>query len=148
MLSLLILVHILSIYRVEYSITSIWARFIKYCDSLIGSFTDPKYIVDTSLGRYKAHDERVNPEKYNYRIEDTYNFNKHERDLPLHLFGKNEEGNSGMIEQMLNSPEVAGEYLANLFSTENRPVDIRLESKKSGGTIVERNPYNYTAKAI
>ena len=36
---------------------------------------------------------------------------------------------------MLYSPEIAGEYLYNLFRTKDRPVDIRLESKKSGGKV-------------
>ena len=109
-----------------------------WIDSLTGSFTDPKYVVDTSLGRYKAHDERVNPEKYNYRIEDTYNFNRgrdSEEPLPSHLFGRNEDGDFGIIDHVLYSPEIAGEYLYNLFRTKDRPVDIRLESKKSGGKV-------------
>ena len=85
-----------------------------FSDSLSKSFKDPKYTVATSLGRYDAEDTGQN-----LRVRDTYNFNKNQRNLPTDL--------RSMLRNVLYSPELAGEYLANFVNTPSRTVDINLK---------------------
>jgi hypothetical protein len=85
-----------------------------YSSSLARSFNDPMYNVATTLGQYTATDVDDG-----YNIRDIYNFNKDERDLPTDL--------SAVLRNILASPELAGEYLANLLGSEPRDVDIDLE---------------------
>ena len=83
-----------------------WAK------SLRRSFTDPRYNVATSLGKYVAEDVDGG-----MRITDEYNFNQQERNLPEGL---------AALKRILFSPELAGEYLANALGTSPRNVDINL----------------------
>jgi len=85
-----------------------------YSSSLARSFNDPMYNVATTLGQYTATDVDDG-----YNIQDIYDFNKDERDLPTDL--------SGALQRILKSPELAGEYLANLLGSEPRDVNIALE---------------------
>tara|TARA_R110001632_G_scaffold37955_1_gene95677 strand:+ start:43 stop:642 length:600 start_codon:yes stop_codon:yes gene_type:complete len=87
-----------------------------YLDSIRKSFTDPQYNVATSLGKYAAETLQDG-----YNIEDTYNFNRKERDLPMDL--------PSMLKRIRFSPELAGEYLANALGTPSRDVDIKLRKK-------------------
>ena len=80
--------------------------------SLRRSFTDPRYNVATSLGKYVAEDVDDG-----MRVRDVYDFNKQERDLPRGL---------AALRGMLFSPELLGEYLANAAGTSPRNVDINL----------------------
>ena len=85
-----------------------------YSSSLARSFNDPMYNVATTLGQYTSTDVDDG-----YNIRDIYDFNKDERDLPTDL--------SAALRHILKSPELAGEYLANLLGSEPRDVDIALE---------------------
>ena len=80
--------------------------------SLYKSFTDPQYNVATSLGKYVAEDVEGG-----MRVKDVYDFNKQERNLPRGL---------AALRYILGSPELAGEYLANVLATSPRNVDINL----------------------
>jgi len=84
-----------------------------WAESLRRSFTDPRYNVATSLGKYVAEDVDGG-----MRVRDEYNFNPQERNLP--------EGLAAALKRILFSPELAGEYLANAFGTSPRNVDINL----------------------
>ena len=83
-----------------------------YRDSLIRSFGDPEYNVATSLGRYNAYDTDEG-----YNIIDEYNFNPEMRNI----------NSGGILKALRRSPELAGEYLSNLFKTSPRDVDINLQ---------------------
>ena len=87
-----------------------------YFDSIKSSFTDPRYGVATTLGKYNV---RETPEMD--VIEDTYNFNRADRNLPSNPILA--------LQRMAITPEVAGEYLANALGTEDRQVRIELEKK-------------------
>ena len=96
-----------------------------YKDSLIRTFTDPQYRVATSLGRF---DVEKNPS--GLRITDEYDFNKVQRDLPTDL--------KGILRHIRYSPELAGEYLANLLDTPSREVNINIPKKMfKGGAVME-----------
>lgn len=83
-----------------------------YFSSLGKSFTDPRYNVATSLGKYVATDENGG-----MRIQDTYDFNREERNLPSGL---------AALRNMASSPELLFEYLANMMDRSPRPVDLYL----------------------
>ena len=83
-----------------------------YFSSLSKSFTDPRYNVATSLGKYVATDENGG-----MRIQDTYDFNREERNLPSGL---------AALRNMASSPELLMEYLANFLDRPPRPVDLYL----------------------
>tara|TARA_R100001510_G_scaffold45335_1_gene42006 strand:- start:1336 stop:1962 length:627 start_codon:yes stop_codon:yes gene_type:complete len=83
-----------------------------YFSSLGKSFTNPEYNVATSLGKYVATDEGDG-----MRIQDMYDFNRKERNLPSGL---------AALKNMTNSPEVLMEYLANFLDRPPRPVDLYL----------------------
>ena len=85
-----------------------------YLSSLRKSFSDPQYNVATSLGKYVAEDEG----KGGLRIQDTYDFNREERDLPSGLMA---------LKNMAHSPELLFEYLANAMRRSPREVDLYLE---------------------
>ena len=85
-----------------------------YLSSLRKSFSDPQYNVATSLGKYVAEDEG----KGGLRIQDTYDFNREERDLPSGLMA---------LKNMAHSPELLFEYLANAMNRPPREVDLYLE---------------------
>ncbi|MGI9358245.1 MAG: hypothetical protein ACR2ON_02460 [Paracoccaceae bacterium] len=91
-----------------------------YFDSIISSFTDPRYGVATTLGKYNV---QQTPEMD--VIKDTYNFNKAERNLPSNPIQA--------LQRMVISPEIAGEYLANILGTKDRPVNIELKRKFANG---------------
>ena len=97
-----------------------------YLDSLVDSFTDPRYGVSTTLGKYTALDENGQIS----RIKDTYNFNKKQRNLPTDFIGA--------VKRIMISPELAGEYLANALGTEDREVDIKLPRKMKEGGMAKR----------
>ena len=97
-----------------------------YAGSLYRTFTDPQYRVATSLGRF---DSESSPD--DITIRDEYNFNKKQRDLPTDL--------KSMLSLIGNSPEVAGEYLANLFNTPTRKVNIKVPKNYSEGGQVMRD---------
>ena len=86
----------------------------RYNDSLVRSFTDPRYTVATSLGRYDAEDLGNQ-----LRIRDEYNFNKQQRDLPTDPLS--------VLQHVFYSPELAGEYFANFIGTPDRDVDIAID---------------------
>ena len=97
-----------------------------YADSLKRTFTDPQYRVATSLGRFDAEKNSDG-----LRITDEYDFNKAQRDLPKDL--------KGVLRHIRYSPEIAGEYLANLLKTPSRKVDINIPKKMSrGGTVMNK----------
>ena len=98
-----------------------------YFDSIKSSFTDPRYGVATTLGKYNV---RETPEMD--VIEDTYNFNRADRNLPSNPILA--------LQRMAITPEVAGEYLANALGTEDRQVRIELEKKP-------KYPVNFSEKA-
>jgi hypothetical protein len=97
-----------------------------YLDSIVDSFTDPRYGVATTLGKYTALDENGKIS----RIKDTYNFNKKQRNLPTDFIGA--------VKRIMISPELAGEYLANALGTEDREVDIKLPRKMKEGGMAKR----------
>ena len=99
-----------------------------YLDSLSKTFTSPSYRIATSLGKYNVYDK----DNKELNIKDTYNFNKKERNLPSSF--------TGALKQMMASPELAGEYLANFLRTEDRDVDINIPKKMNkGGTTMSMN---------
>ena len=103
-----------------------------YLDSLSRTFTSPSYRVATSLGKYNAYDKDGKV----LNIKDTYNFNKKERKLA----GQLPSSFTGALKQMMASPELAGEYLANFLRTEDRDVDINIPKKMNkGGTTMSMN---------
>jgi len=87
-----------------------------YFDAIKSSFTDPRYGVATTLGKYNV---RQTPKMD--IIDDTYNFNKAERSLPYNPILA--------LQRIVRTPEVAGEYLANILGTEDRQVRVELEKK-------------------
>ena len=97
-----------------------------YAASLYRTLTDPQYRVATSLGRFESES---NPD--DITIKDEYNFNEKQRDLPTDLVG--------MLGRIVNSPELAGEYLANLFNTSPRQVNIKVPKNYSEGGQVMRD---------
>ena len=97
-----------------------------YLDSLVDSFTDPRYGVSTTLGKYTALDENGQIS----RIKDTYNFNKKQRNLPTDFIGA--------VKRIMISPELAGEYIANTLGTQDREVDIKLPRKMKEGGMAKR----------
>ena len=97
-----------------------------YLDSVISSFTDPRYGIATTLGKYTALDENNKIS----RIKDTYNFNKKQRKLPTDFIGA--------VKQIMISPELAGEYIANTLGTQDREVDIKLPRKMKEGGMAKR----------
>ena len=100
-----------------------------YLSSLRKSFSDPQYNVATSLGKYVAEDAG----KGGLRIQDTYDFNKVERNLPSGL---------GALKNMAHSPELLFEYLANAMRRSPREVDLYLEPPtpiRLGKATRERN---------
>ena len=114
-----------------------------YIDALLKSFSNTPsgddYRIATSLGRYNAVDKKVDsPESFQYTINDTYDFNKKERDLPT--------GFKEVLNRFLSSPEIAGEYVANLVNTDPRPVKINLRTKsleqKANGGFVDKPLYD------
>jgi len=88
-----------------------------YRDSLTRSFGDPEYTVATSLGRYNAYDTDEG-----YNVIDEYNFNPEMRNVERYV-----ESSGGILKALRRSPELAGEYLSNLFKTSPRDVDINLQ---------------------
>ena len=99
-----------------------------YLDSISKTFTSPSYRIATSLGKYNVYDK----DNKELNIKDTYNFNKKERNLPSSF--------TGALKQMMASPELAGEYLANFLRTEDRDVDINIPKKMNkGGTTMSMN---------
>jgi hypothetical protein len=92
---------------------------LDYTDSFKRTFTDPTYRVATSLGKYNLYD--LNDKAL--RVKDKYNFNKKERNLPTNF--------RNALAMMMASPELAGEYLANFLSTEDREVDIIIPKKRT-----------------
>ena len=110
-----------------------------YLDSVMSSFTDPRYGVATTLGKYNVYD---NPEGDSSYIKDTYNFNKAERKLSSNPYEA--------LRSILMSPEIAGEYLANSLGTKDRPVNIELNRKQEyplnlnyGGSVFNRGLGSY-----
>ena len=103
-----------------------------FLDSAYSSFTDPRYVVATSLGKYNVYDDEVGLAS---KIRDTYNFNKEERNLPT--------GFRKVLGMMITSPEYAGEYLANFLGTEDRDVNIDLPLQMSTGGMATRDNSNY-----
>jgi hypothetical protein len=107
-----------------------------YADAAFKSFVSPEYTVATSLGKYNVFDS---PTSTAARIEDNYNFNQQERDRPTDFFS--------VLYNSIRSPELAGEYVANFFGTEDREVDIRIPKKvgmNEGGTVTSMNRKKYT----
>ena len=98
-----------------------------FLDSVYSSFTDPRYVVATSLGKYNAFDVDNKIAK----IRDTYNFNPKERNLPTDF--------KSVLTRSLASPELAGEYLANYLGTESRDVNIDLPLQMSTGGMATQN---------
>jgi len=92
---------------------------LDYTDSFKRTFTDPSYRVATSLGKYNLY----NLSDKALRVKDKYNFNKKERNLPTNF--------RNALAMMMASPELAGEYLANFLSTEDREVDITIPKKRT-----------------
>ena len=92
---------------------------LDYTDSFKRTFTDPSYRVATSLGKYNLY----NLSDKALRVKDKYNFNKKERNLPTNF--------RNALAMMMASPELAGEYLANFLSTEDREVDIIIPKKRT-----------------
>ena len=92
---------------------------LDYTDSFKRTFTDPNYRVATSLGKYNLY----NLSDKALRVKDKYNFNKKERNLPTNF--------RNALAMMMASPELAGEYLANFLSTEDREVDITIPKKRT-----------------
>jgi len=98
-----------------------------FLDSAYSSFTDPRYVVATSLGKYNAFDVDNKIAK----IRDTYNFNAKERNVPTDF--------KNVLERSLASPELAGEYLANYLGTKDRDVNIDLPLQMSAGGMIDSN---------
>ena len=96
---------------------------LDYTDSFKRTFTDPTYRVATSLGKYNLYD--LNDKAL--RVKDKYNFNKKERNLPTNF--------RNALAMMMASPELAGEYLANFLSTEDREVDITIPKKRTATPV-------------
>ena len=125
---------------------------LDYADAIKRTFTDPKYNVATSLGKYNVFDRNGK----NLKIRDTYNFNIGERRLPTDF--------KSALSNMMISPELAGEYLANFLETKDRPVNIDIPKKQilerkramfSGGDVMDeditkaKNPkYDFSNKNL
>ena len=109
-----------------------------YFDSLKSTFTDPRYGVATTLGEYNIFKTpQTGPVDFTGQIRDTYNFNKVERNLPSNPIKA--------VRRMAISPEILGEYLANIVGTEDRPINVELKRKQEypvnfnyGGSVFNR----------